>query len=77
MKSIGPLPQISCMRNKNKHRYVEVTSHIVICRKNVCRTIAIKHQLMLNYRFSAKEEIFVTSTTGPVKIVDFETQMIY
>ena len=72
MKSIGPLPQISCMRNESKHRDGKVTSHVAICRKNVCRTIAIKHQLMLNYRFSAKEEIFATFTSGPVKIVNFE-----
>ena len=72
MKSIGPLPQISCMRNESKHRDGKVTSHVAICRKNVCPTIAIKHQLMLKYRFFAKEEIFATFTTGPVKIVNFE-----
>ena len=60
MKSIGPLPQISCMRNESKHGDGKVISHAVICRKNVYRTVAIKHQLMLNHRFSAKEEIFVT-----------------
>ena len=31
MKSIGPLPQISCMRNESKHRDGKVTSHVAIC----------------------------------------------
>ena len=48
MKAVGPLPQISSMRNESKHREGKVTSDVAICRKNVCYTIAMKHQLMLS-----------------------------
>ena len=56
MKSIGPLLQISCMRNESKHRDGKVTSHVAICRKNVCDTIAIKqkklfYMVQLTYNF--------------------------
>ena len=73
MKAVGPLPQISSMRNESKHREGKVTSHVAICRKNVCYTIAIKHQLMLNYRFLAKDsEILAPFITGPIKLLNFE-----
>lgn len=50
MQKVGPLWNICCLRFESKHREAKQTSHAAICRINVCRTIAIRHQLTLNYR---------------------------
>ena len=57
------------MRFESKHRDGKVSFHVSICRKNVCRTIAIKHQLMLNYRFTTQDCNLAPFETVPVKII--------
>ncbi|XP_044013988.1 uncharacterized protein LOC122856376 [Aphidius gifuensis] len=47
----GSLWKISTMRYEAKHREAKITSRTAISRVNICKTIAIKHQLQLNYRF--------------------------
>jgi hypothetical protein len=51
MRMMGPLWKISSMRYESKNKEGKVTSHAAICRINICRTIAVKHQLKLAYRF--------------------------
>ena len=68
--SVGPLPNLSCMRFESKHRDGRVSFHVSICRKNVFRTVSIKHQLMLNYRFITQSSNLALFERGPVKIVE-------
>ena len=49
----GPLWKLSTMRFEAKHREGKITSHH-FSRVDVCKTIAIKNQLRLNYRFFKK-----------------------
>lgn len=71
MKSVGPLVNLTCMRFESKHRDGKITSRSAICRKNVCSTIAIKIQLMLNYRFLTHGSNFSSFETGPTKLFKF------
>lgn len=41
----GPLWNLSSIRYESKHREAKITSRVSISRVNVCRTVAIKHQL--------------------------------
>uniref|UniRef100_A0A0C9RNU9 ZNF687 protein n=1 Tax=Fopius arisanus TaxID=64838 RepID=A0A0C9RNU9_9HYME len=50
----GPLGKISTIRCEGKHREGKITSKTSISRVNVCKTIAIKHQLRFNYRLINK-----------------------
>lgn len=43
------------MRFEAKHREAKISSRSAISRVNVCKTIAIKHQLRQNYRFLKNE----------------------
>ena len=51
MQKVGPLWNITCMRFERKNREGKQLSHSAVCRINVCRSIAFRHQLILNYRF--------------------------
>ena len=42
-----------------------------ICRKNACRTITIKHQLMFNYRFLNEDSSYTPFISGPTKTIMF------
>ena len=72
MKAVGPLALISCIRFEGKHREGKVTSHVSICRKNSCRTIVIKAQLMQNHRFMSAQGIRATLIHGPIKLVKMQ-----
>lgn len=47
----GPLWNLSSIRFESMNRQGKISSHVAICRVNVCRTLAIKHQLQQNFRF--------------------------
>lgn len=49
MSKVGPLWKCSSMRFESKHRVGKRTSHVSICRINVCRTISVRNQLKLSY----------------------------
>lgn len=55
MKKVGSLWKISSMRSEGKHREGKIVSGSTITRVNICRTISIRHQLMLNFRFMVKK----------------------
>ncbi|KAL7291861.1 hypothetical protein TKK_0014423 [Trichogramma kaykai] len=55
MLMFGPLINICCLRFESKNREGKQASHNSSNRVNVNKTIAIKHQLYLNYRFIARE----------------------
>ena len=69
MRKVGPLWHISCMKFESKHREGKRTSHSSICRVNICRTIALKHQLILNYRFLSKNSTYPCYTCGRIRKV--------
>ena len=51
MRLMGPLSGLSSIRFEAKHQQGKKTSKTTSCRVNICRTIAIKHQLILSHRF--------------------------
>ena len=55
MRFIGPLWNISCVRMEAKHKILKTISRGPCSRVNICRSIAIKHQLVICDRFSKKE----------------------
>ena len=55
MKRFGPLWKISCLRYESKNQEGKVVSKNTSSRVNINKTIAIKNQLQLNYRFITKK----------------------
>lgn len=55
LKLCGPVWKISTMRFGAKHREGKIPSRVAISRVNICKTIAIKHQLRQNFRFLANK----------------------
>lgn len=51
LKACGPFWKFCAMRFEGKHQEGKKTSKTTVCRVNITRTIAIKHQLILNHRF--------------------------
>lgn len=47
----NPLAEISTIRYEAKHLEGKITSRSAVSRVNICKIIAIKHQLRQNYRF--------------------------
>ncbi|XP_033222722.1 uncharacterized protein LOC117176577 [Belonocnema kinseyi] len=47
---MGPLEQLQAMKDESKHRKSKLTSNSVSTRVNICKTIAIKQQLMFSNR---------------------------
>lgn len=74
MKKAGPLGNISCMRYEAKHQDGKKTARAAISRVNVCRTIAIKNQLQLNYYFMnvSKTSLFTTGKLRQTKLYKIE-----
>ncbi|XP_066595370.1 uncharacterized protein [Prorops nasuta] len=71
----GPLWNLSSMRFESKNREAKISSHAAVCRINVCRTIAIKNQCHINYRFLKNEtelpENYHTQTLFLTELPDF------
>lgn len=51
IETLGPPRNLSCIRCEGKHKISKDTAKSVTSRKNAPKTLAIKHQLALNYRF--------------------------
>ena len=47
---MGPLEHLQAMRGESKHKGGKATSNSVATRVNICKTIAIKQQLMFSNR---------------------------
>lgn len=54
MQKIGPLKNISSMRYESKHRQFKLSANVIASRRNVTKSLAIKHQLKLCYRLLNK-----------------------
>lgn len=51
MKIVGPLRPLWSMRFEAKHRPFKQYARAITCKRNICRSIAVKHQLMLSSYF--------------------------
>lgn len=51
MKKFGPLLYLWSMRFEAKHRISKISANTSCNRRNICKTLAIKHQLQLNNMF--------------------------
>lgn len=51
MIKFGPLIHLWSMRYEAKHRISKISANTSSNRRNICKTLAIKHQLQLNYIF--------------------------
>lgn len=51
MKKFGPLLSVWSMRFEAKHRISKISANTSSNRRNICKTLAIKHQLQLNDMF--------------------------
>ena len=51
MRRLGPLSQFSTIRCESKHRDFTITAHVSLSRVKICKTLAIKSQLVFNHRF--------------------------
>ncbi|XP_044582981.1 uncharacterized protein LOC123263999 [Cotesia glomerata] len=60
----GPCPHLSSIRAESKHTNLTVPASVNKSRVNICKSIAIKHQLNLNYRFLANRSITDEKITG-------------
>lgn len=51
IQQLGPLVNLWCMRFEAKHRLSKISTNTTSNRRNICKTLAIKHQLQLNNLF--------------------------
>lgn len=51
LNKFGPLLSLWSMRFEAKHRISKISANTSSNRRNICKTLAIKHQLQLNYMF--------------------------
>lgn len=70
---MGPLWHLSSMRYESRHQEGKKVSRSAICRANVCHTIAIKTQLILNDRFLSANQPPSIFTYGPFSEMLFES----
>ena len=64
MESVGVLWNITSIRFKAKHKESKQVARAACSRVNICRTIAIKHQMQMHYYLSSTENFFLSLTTG-------------
>lgn len=55
MKQIGPVQNISSMRFESKHREAKSTANVTYCRKNITKSLALKHQLKFCFRLMSNK----------------------
>ncbi|CAG5096831.1 Protein of unknown function [Cotesia congregata] len=56
MKLMGPLWNLNTMRAESKNKEAKVDARTAVIRRSICKTIAIKHQLHLSYRFALNHQ---------------------
>lgn len=76
MKIIGPLANVSSSRDEAKHQEGKQAARAAICRKNINHTIAVRHQLKLNFKFFTQATAFSEFSIGPISSEDFDTSSI-
>ncbi|XP_025190996.1 uncharacterized protein LOC112591406, partial [Melanaphis sacchari] len=69
IQKFGPVSHIWTMRYEAKHRILKICARSSFNRRNLCLTLAIKHQLQLNETFY-KGRLCPTIDVGPCKIIN-------
>jgi len=70
IRLVGPLIRFWCMRFEAKHNFFRRLSHIVCNFRNVCKTMATRHQLMQCYNFYTQKSIDSQSVqVGPGSVI--------
>ncbi|KAB0803171.1 hypothetical protein PPYR_00141 [Photinus pyralis] len=57
ISKIGPLIYLSSLKYESKHKQSKTSANVVTCRRNITRTLAIKHQLNLSKKFFSKTSL--------------------
>lgn len=69
IKKFGPVSHIWAMRYEAKHRILKICARSSFNKRNLCLTLAIKHQLHFNATFY-KGRLCATIDIGPRKIIN-------
>lgn len=69
IKKHGPVVHLWSMRYEAKHRISKISATSSFNRRNICMSLAIKHQLQLNEVFN-KRKLCCTINVGPRKILN-------
>lgn len=64
IEKIGPIYAVSCLRFEAKHKEFKEYARVARTRKNICYTLAIRHQLKFAYRFQAQKGFHDRITFG-------------
>lgn len=65
IKQLGPLRQFWAMRFEAKHGFFKRVSHITCNFKNMCKTMAYRHQIMQCYHFMSSSVLSHIPEVGP------------
>ncbi|KAF2884895.1 hypothetical protein ILUMI_21266 [Ignelater luminosus] len=71
IQKVRPPANISSMRFESKHRESKLTANITCCRKNITRSLSLKHQLKFCFRLMASKGFDDDIITGPGKSNSF------
>ena len=66
IKNLGLPRQLSCNRFEGKHKPLKDASKLVTSRLNAPKTIAVKNQLQVNYRFPLRKGLDDNLEFGPI-----------
>lgn len=69
----GPLIHLWSMRYEAKHRISKISANSSSNRRNICKTLAIKHQLQLNYLFLKGSIGEIIKVGPPQSILDVDS----
>lgn len=77
VKSFGPLVHLWTMRFEAKHSFFKQVTRHTNCFKNVPRSLAVKHQLMISYHLKSSHEkgTLEVSTASPVPLDVLQTEV--
>lgn len=70
VENSGPLVNLQTIRFEGKHRHLLMPAHCVESRRNICKTLAINHQLSQCHKFKSKTSILPSTEFGPVCEID-------
>jgi len=71
MKKMGPLQKLSSLRYESKHRVNKVIANATTSRRNICKTIAYKNQLIFNERCLMSKAEYCIFEFGPLGTYTF------
>lgn len=70
MQKLGPLRNLWCMRFESKHKPLKTAAKSSASRINICKTLALKHQLQLNHFFLQNRLLFDFAYSSKIRKVN-------